>query len=254
MKKKILIIGVILVAVVSYAVWTATGGGEAGTTVLGGTGSIESTSVKVTSMASGKVLAAKAKAGDHVKKGQLLFLLDGQLAGYQVEQAKAGVRAAYDTYRFAIDDDKDDDEIAQDKAQLDQAKIALKMAQVQAGYAKVSAPIDGVVNDVDINVGENALPGQALAVIGDVAKLRVSIYVPESMIGQVKVGAAGELKTDSLTETFPCKVTYVSSQSEFTPASIETKDQRVKLVFEVQLEVTDTSGTLKPGMPADVTL
>jgi HlyD family secretion protein len=62
------------------------------------------------------------------------------------------------------------------------------------------------------------------------------------------------LTTDSSDTKFSCTVTSIASQAEFTPASIETKDQRVKLVYQVQLDVTDPSGTLKPGMPVDVNL
>ena len=108
--------------------------------------------------------------------------------------------------------------------------------------------------DVPATTGEMAAAGQTLAVLGDVSHLTVSIYVPENQIGQVKVGQKGTLTTDSSDKKFDCRVTSVASQAEFTPASIETKDQRVKLVYQVQLDVTDTSGTLKPGMPVDVSL
>ena len=50
------------------------------------------------------------------------------------------------------------------------------------------------------------------------------------------------------------QVTFVNSQAEFTPASIETKDQRVKLVYQVKLDITNADANLKPGMPADVVL
>jgi HlyD family secretion protein len=47
---------------------------------------------------------------------------------------------------------------------------------------------------------------------------------------------------------------FVNSQAEFTPSSIETKDQRVNLVYQVKLRITDADSALKPGMPADVVL
>jgi HlyD family secretion protein len=201
-----------------------------------------------------RIVEAGVRAGDTVKKGQVLFKLDATTLAYQVDQAKAGERAAAATLQQARDDDKSSAKIAQDQAALDQAGIAVKMAQVQAGNALIAAPIDGVALDVPATVGENAAPGMALAVLGDVKHLTVSIYVPESRIGEVKVGRTGTLTVDSSTDSFPVKVTSVASQAEFTPASIETKDQRVKLVYEVKLDVSDPSGTLKPGMPADVKL
>lgn len=254
MKKVLPILAIIVVAAAAVAVWFTLNGRSAATEALGGTGTIEATNVNVASQASGRIMSVGVKSGDIVKKGAVLFRIDPTLADYQVRQAQAGVKAASATLKYAKDNDKSKAEIAQDRAQLDQARIALKMAQVQAGYSVVKAPIDGVAIDVAANSGELASPGQTLAVLGDVMQLTVSVYVPESRIGQVKVGQSGTLTIDSASQPFQCKVTSVASQAEFTPSSIETKDQRVKLVYEVKLSVSDPSGTLKPGMPADVKL
>ena len=66
-------------------------------------------------------------------------------------------------------------------------------------------------------------------------------------------GQAATLVTDSSSATYSGTVSFIASRSEFTPNSVQTKDQRVKLVFEVRVRVTDTSGNLKAGMPVDVT-
>ena len=58
---------------------------------------------------------------------------------------------------------------------------------------------------------------------------------------------------DSATEPYIGTVSFVASEAEFTPANVETKDQRTKLVFEVRVRISDTSGVLQPGMPVDVT-
>jgi len=57
-----------------------------------------------------------------------------------------------------------------------------------------------------------------------------------------------------VTKTYHGAVVFVATQAEFTPASIETKDQRIKLVYQVKLRITDADTSLKPGMPADVVL
>jgi HlyD family secretion protein len=223
--------------------------------VLGGSGTIEATNVSVSPQVAGRVVEAHVQAGDTVKKGQVLFKLDATGPTNLLAQANAGVRAAEATLRADKDDDKSDAQIAQDDATLEQAKLQAAMAKTQLGYCTVTAPLDGVALDVPANVGENAVPGNSMAIVGDVQHLTVSVYVAESQVGAVRIGQAGKLTTDSTGDKeFPCKVTFVASQAEFTPASIETKDQRVKLVYEVRLDVTDTSGALKPGMPADVKL
>jgi HlyD family secretion protein len=130
--------------------------------------------------------------------------------------------------------------------------VSLSIARTQADYSNVFAPVAGVVTNKVADVGEIAAPGAALAVISDVSHLTVTIYIPETEIGQVKVGQKATATVDSTTKSFPAKVTFIASQAEFTPASVQTKDQRVKLVYKVKLSVTDSSGILKPGMPADV--
>jgi HlyD family secretion protein len=82
----------------------------------------------------------------------------------------------------------------------------------------------------------------------------VTIYVPEDRIGEVKIDQMGVLTTDSTTRPYAARGTYISPQAEFTPASVETKDQRTKLVYQVKLNITDADAQLKPGMPADVVL
>jgi HlyD family secretion protein len=253
MKRILPILLVLVVAAAGYAVWTqrsanVIGGG------LGGSGTIEATNVTVSSQASGRITTAFVRAGDSVKKGEVLFRLDPTMALYQIDQAQAGVRAAQATLDQDENDGKSDAQIAQDKAQRDQAKIAVDMARAQLGYYTIKSPLAGVALDVPGTAGENATPGGTLAVLGDTSHLQVSIYVPESQIGQVKVGREGALTTDSSSGRFACRVTSVASQAEFTPASVETKDQRVKLVYEVRLDLSDKTGTLKPGMPVDVTL
>jgi HlyD family secretion protein len=256
MKRILPILVVVVIAAAAYAIWTTQqSAGVAGAT-LGGSGTIEATNVTVSSQMQGaaRITLARVRSGDTVKRGEVLFKLDPTSALLVVKQAQAGVRAAAATWQQAKDDGKSDAEIAQDKAALDQANLQVKIAQVQAGYSIITAPIDAVALDVPATVGENAAPGGTLAVLGDVKHLTVSVFIPESRIAQVKIGQTGALTTDSSTKSFDCKVTAVASQAEFTPASIETKDQRVKLVYEVKLDVSDPSGTLKPGMPADVTL
>ena len=87
----------------------------------------------------------------------------------------------------------------------------------------------------------------------DPTDLFVRVFVPETQIGKVKNGQAATLVTDSSTTTYKGTVSFIASQSEFTPNNVQTKDQRVKLVYEVRVRVSDSSGTLKAGMPVDVT-
>jgi len=191
-----------------------------------------------------------------VKKGDVLYRLDPSLLKLSVSQAHAGVSAAKANYKHVKDKSSSTKaDKAAAKAQYTQAKAAEKMAKVQLGYATITSPIDGIVSNLAVHEGENATPGSTLAMLSDTGNLTVTIYIPENRIGEVKIGQEGTLSTDS-TKQYAAKVTYISSQAEFTPSSIETKDQRVKLVYQVKLTITDSgaSSELKPGMPADVVL
>ena len=257
MRKRILPIVLVLAVLgaAGYWAWTTYGpNGAASAAALGGSGTIEADQIAVTPQVSGRVISAPAEEGVVVKKGDVLYKLDNSLLKLSVEQAKSGVAAAKANYRHVKrDSGSNRADRAAAKAQYQQARVAEKMARVQLGYAKITSPVDGVISNLAVHAGENAVPGNTLAIVSDIANLYVTIYVPENRIGQVAVGQQGTLSTDS-TQDYPAQVTYISPQAEFTPASIETKDQRVKLVYQVRLGVTSADNALKPGMPADVVL
>jgi HlyD family secretion protein len=258
MKKRIIPVVIVLAiaAAAGYYWWQSYGGGGAAANAeLGGSGTIEAQQIAITPQTSGRITSAPTEEGAAVKAGDVLYVLDSSLLALQVKNAQAAVKAAESNNRH-VRADKDSSRADKDaaKAQLDQAKIAVKMNEVQLGYAKITAPADGILSNIAQKVGENAVPGTTLAMLSQVQNLTVTVYVPENRIGEVKMGQAGTLTTDSTDKTYDAKVTYISSQAEFTPASIETKDQRVKLVYQVKLDITDADAKLKPGMPADVVL
>ena len=223
-------------------------------TALGGSGTIEAEDTIVAALTSARISKAPFSEGDTIKRGQLMFHLDPTIPEDQVRQAKASVTAAVAQVEQVEDDTSSTAaDVAAAKAQLTQAEVSLSIARTQADYSNVYAPVAGVVTNKVADVGEIAAPGASLAVISDVSHLTVTIYVPETEIGRVKVGQRATATVDSSTRSFPAKVTFIASQAEFTPASVQTKDQRAKLVYKVKLSVADSSGILKPGMPADVT-
>jgi HlyD family secretion protein len=256
-KRIIPIVIVIAVAAgVGYYWWLNYGGGaSAANSALGGSGTIEAQQIAITPQTSGRITSAPAEEGAAVKAGQVLYTLDPAVLKLQVQNAQTAVTAARSNYNHVRKDDNStraDKDAA--KAQWQQAQIAVKMSQAQVGYTKIAVPVDGILSSIAQKAGENAVPGTTMAMISEVQSLTVTIYVPENRIGEVKMGQTGTLTTDSTSKSYDAKVTYISSQAEFTPASIETKDQRVKLVYQVKLDITDADAQLKPGMPADVVL
>ncbi|PKQ16304.1 MAG: hypothetical protein CVT67_05850 [Actinobacteria bacterium HGW-Actinobacteria-7] len=256
-RKRVLpLVIVIALAAGGWYWWTTRGSGTTGASdVLGGNGTIEAEQVAVTPQTTGRIVEMTGDEGTSVKRGDVLYRLDDTLLKLQIETANAGVNAAQANYdHVKKDSGSNSAERAAARAQLDQAKIALKMAKVQLGYATVKSPLDGVISSVAAQPGENAVPGTTLVTVSAVSSLTVTIFVPESMIGQVKLGQTGVLTTDSVDRDYAAKVVFVATQAEFAPSTLETKDQRVKLVYQVKLRITDADESLKPGMPADVVL
>jgi len=190
--------------------------------------------------------------GDVVKQGETVVVLDQSALRLQVDQAEQGVKAARAALSNAKDDGTDAD-VSAARARLNQAKAAVDLAEIQLGYATVTAPHSGVVVTLTTNAGENAGPGRTLLTLSDPGDLFVRVFVPETQIANVKVGQQATVTTDSPTEPYAGTVSFVASEAQFTPNNVETKDQRTKLVFEVRVRVSETSGALKAGMPVDVT-
>ena len=81
------------------------------------------------------------------------------------------------------------------------------------------------------------------------------IYVTESELPRVRLGQTVQIHIDGAPKkTFIGHITYISPEAEFTPKNIQTKEDRVKLVFGVKVEIDNTTGELKKGLPADATI
>jgi HlyD family secretion protein len=231
--------------------WWTSHSGTAGSQGLTASGEMEAREYQVASALAGRVTKVPVAEGDAVTKGQELVRLDRSALTLQREQAEQGVLAAKAAVTSAEEDGTDADVVAA-RARLAQARAAVKLAEVQLGYASVTAPRDGVVESVLTNVGQNAAPGKTLVTVIDPNELFVRVFVPETEIGNVTVGQAATITTDSSSDQYGGAVTHIASQAEFTPNNVQTREQRVKLVYEVRVKVPDDSGSLKAGMPVEV--
>ncbi|WP_141397147.1 HlyD family secretion protein [Mobilicoccus massiliensis] len=249
------IVAIVVVLCLAIGAWYWWRGRQAEETggALTASGSIEANEYQVAPATAGTVTKVHVAEGDTVKAGQTLVELDARPLSLQVDQANEGVRAARAAVDQAKDDDGSDAEISAARARLAQAEAAVQLAKVQQGYATVKAPHAGTVATLATNAGQNAAPAKTLVTLLDPADLYVRAYVPEPRIGDARLGHTASVTTDSTTRSFGGTVSYVASTAEFTPNTVETEDQRAKLVYEVRLRVADDSGTLKPGMPVTVT-
>jgi HlyD family secretion protein len=145
--------------------------------------------------------------------------------------------------------------IAVARAQLAEAQAAVEAAKIALEDLQVTSTINGTVTRKHAEPGETLAAGRPVVTITDVTHPWVRVYMPENQIGKVQLGAPARIKIDTFPDReFTGRVSYVSSQAEFTPKNVQTQEERVKLVFAVNVTVDNPEGALKPGMPADVSI
>ena len=139
------------------------------------------------------------------------------------------------------------------ESQVQQATAQLAEIDTQIGYLDIPSPLAGVVLTRSVELGEQVAPGSPLFSLVDLNRLYLKVYVPEPLIGRVALGQRVEVSVDAYPDqAFAATVTKVATAAEFTPKNVETKEERVKLVFAVELSLAENpGGVLKPGMPAD---
>ncbi len=141
------------------------------------------------------------------------------------------------------------------RGEFRRAQAALELVLVQLDDTRLTAPLAATVLLKNREKGELATPGTPILTLGDLDHLWVSIYVKETDLGRVKLGGEARITVDTFPgKAYRGKVTHISNKAEFTPKTIQTKEERVKLVFEVKVAIENQAGELKPGMPADVEL
>ncbi len=144
------------------------------------------------------------------------------------------------------------EEVAIAQAQVDIAQAALDQLIVQRQKMTLTAPIAGLVTSLAVRNGENVQPGSKLLTVANLDTMRLTLYVPETQVGRVKVGQRVRVTVDGLAgQALEGRVYFISPRAEFTPAAVQTKDERAKMVFMMKVTVDNPSHALKPGMPAD---
>lgn len=142
------------------------------------------------------------------------------------------------------------------RALVDQAEAVLRQADAELGNTRIEAPFGGIVTIRHREPGEAVPAGAPIVTVMDPADRWVRVYVREDAIGRVSIGQAARIASDTWPDReYDGEVTFIASQAEFTPATVQTEEERVKLVYAVKVRVTgDPAGELKTGTPADVRL
>lgn len=136
-----------------------------------------------------------------------------------------------------------------------QAQANLSIAKAQLNKSFLYAPANGIIGSLNFNKGEYAGPGAAVATIINTDDLYVNVYIPEKELPKIKLGQKAEIIIDAYPgKPYPGAVSYISSKAEFTPKNLQTKEERVNMVFAVKVKISGGKEQLKPGLPADITI
>jgi len=145
----------------------------------------------------------------------------------------------------------------QDQALLQEVeamRFQLQQLQIALESCKIKAPITGTIVNKYIETNELAYQGKPLFKIADLDNMFIRVYITEDMLSSVKLNQKATIRLDSQngkTLTLPGTVTWISPKAEFTPKMIQTKDERVNLVYAVKISFHN-DGSAKIGMPGDV--
>ena len=177
---------------------------------------------------------------------------DAGLAEYRSRQAQ------YDAVRASLEKLQNlarPQEIASAEAALRQTEQQVAIAERQVRDCSIRSPIRGTVSEIYYEVGEMVPAGRTVATVRTTEQVYLTVYVPEPLLAHIGIGQSAEVYVDGMPDSsFSGRISHISQEAEFTPKNVQTKEQRVKLVYALKLDVQNRDGILKPGMPADVDL
>jgi len=138
------------------------------------------------------------------------------------------------------------------EAAVRESQANIRRLETQVTELEVLAPLDATVLTKAVEEGEVVTAGKPLALLGDLEHPWIKIYVTANEVGKIKLGAPARVLVDGFPgRTFRGTVTWIADQAEFTPKNIQTREERVNLVYAVKISIANPDRLLKAGMTAD---
>jgi HlyD family secretion protein len=173
--------------------------------------------------------------------------IDQQAA--QVERARAQLKMAEAN---TLEMKRREEELQTRSAESARSRASLQLIGSQISDTVAASPVDGVVLVKSADVGEVLAPGSSVVTVGDIDHPWLRGYINETDLAKVRIGSKARVTTDSYPgKAYNGRVSFISSEAEFTPKQIQTQQERVKLVYRIKIEVENPNHELKSNMPAD---
>jgi len=194
---------------------------------------------------------AEAENAEKERRRQKSLLDQGIVGQQQYDVAATAARTSLETLRENERGSRPED-IAAARAALALEEGQLAYLRRQKQESVVVAPADGVIESIDLRPGDLVAANQPVARILEPSQVWIRVYVPEPMLGRVRVGQRAAVSVDTFPHReFPGRVVEIRTQAEYTPRNVQTLDQRMDQVFGVKVAI-DPAPELKPGMAAMV--
>ncbi len=238
-------------------------------------GYIEGEYVYIASPLGGALTNLAVARGHQVKKGQLLFTLERQSEAAALDQAEKNLiqaqasltlsestfqrrkelRASPSGVISAQDLDEARAQRDADVAQFAAQQAALAKAKWSFDQKEQFAPADAQVHDTLYRQGEFVAAGNPVVVLLPPENLKVRFFVPQELLPQIKVGQSVSIQCDGANRAFKSVINYISTQAEYTPPVIYSRETRANLVFMIEAKISPADAAdVRPGQPADVRL
>lgn len=165
-----------------------------------------------------------------------------------VERSRGGLKMSEAN---ALEIKQREQEIATRKADIERSKATIALIDSQLADTIAASPVDGVVLVKSADVGEVLAAGTTVVTIGDIEHPWLRGYINETDLGRVKLGSKARVTTDEQGKVYNGRISFISSEAEFTPKQIQTQEERVKLVYRIKIDIDNPKHELKSNMPAD---
>ena len=144
------------------------------------------------------------------------------------------------------------EELAVAEAKVRQAEAEANVLRVKVEKCTLTSPLNGVVVNQVLRVGELAAPAATILTVADLSVVTLEVYVPENRVGEVQLGQSVQVTLDAFPDhSFEGQVMHISDEPEFTPRNVATAEERLNTFYAVRIHLENPDLLLKLGMPAD---
>ena len=173
------------------------------------------------------------------------------IAATNLKRAQASYERAKQLYE-ELKEGSRKEQIAIDRQTMDQSLQNLKLSRIKLGYTMLRAPGPGVILTREAELGEVVGPGTPIVTLAELDHLWLRAYVSETDLGRVRLGQPVKVTTDTYPgRNYAGKLSFIASDAEFTPKTVQSRNERTTLVYKIKIDLLNLNHELKPGMPAD---